>query len=281
MFPAGMGVDERGRTWVVDFTNGTYSVFEPTREFSHSAPRIGSPFWVPWPGRIDAEGIVDIRGRPSTGEWLVRLDHGLQVLDSIPLPRHTEGAVPFAPELIWALAPDGEFWYAMTDRYRLTKQDQRGGLVLSVERDVSGERLSRAERREALRGMEVRMGMVGGGGPRLRLGDIPRQAPVLARLWVDSMGCVWAHRYHPHQSTSTQADVFTPAGRYLGTIFFPSPVVARVRPVFSRDYMYVVEQDDLGVHVVHRIRVTGSRDAPASSAAGDRCSGGVQARGLA
>lgn len=277
MFPAGLGVDGRGRMWVVDFTNATYSVFEPTGEFSHSAPRTGSAFWLPWPGQIHAEGIVDVRGRPSSGEWLVRLDHELQVVDSIPLPDHVEGVVPFAPELIWALAPDGGVWHATTDRYQITKRDPRGDPVLSVVRDVYRERLPRAVRREALRGMEVRMGAVGATGPRVRLGDIPRQAPVLAHLWVDPMGCVWVHRYHPDQTTSTEADVFTSAGRYLGTISFPFPVLPSVRPVFQRKYLYVVEQDELGVNVVHRIRMRGAEDAPSASAVGEICSGGVRA----
>ena len=249
----GMAIDPHQSLWVVDYRNARFSIFDASGQLRREVRRDRSMFYVPWPGRIDSSGIVHDFTRLPDVAWSsyapVRLNASGDIEAVAALPVYQERHVPFAPRLLWTLAPSGDVWFGISDSYRLYKITFDGDTVVMTERDVLPAKISRSERRAAFEGWQARVGTIRAaagtsGGQVVRQSEIPDTKPIFRALWVDSAGHLWVVLAETGGNMVDKFDIFDPAGRYLGRVESPELLDATVVPAFQGDQMYAVTRDD-------------------------------------
>jgi len=264
----GLAWDTLGHLWVVDQRNARYTVFDTSgaRLAEHPRPISGFSTWR-WAGTIARTGeIIEITSIPGEGlfrQVAVRLDSGMAVADTVPLPYwrgpafelHRGGmsasySVPFAASLLWRLDPRGYVWSSITERYRIVQQTLRGDTVRVIERVVEPVPVTAAEKDSGMARMRPFVQM-GGVPDRSRIPDVK---PPITRLWVDDRGYLWTERSNPEGAPAgTLFDVFDPEGRYLGEVRAP----LALQTVLVRGpalYATATGEDDVPVIVRFRIR---------------------------
>ena len=248
----GMAIDPDQSLWIVDYRNARFSIFDASGQLRREVRRDRSRFYIPWPGRIDASGIVHDFTRLPDVEWSsyppVRLNASGDIEAVAALPVYQGRPVPFAPNLLWTLTTGGDVWFGISDSYRLYKTTFDGDTVVVTERDVLPAKISRSERKAAFEGWQERVGttraVVGGsGGEVMRQSEIPNTRPIYRALWVDSADHLWIVLAETGGSMVDKFDVFDPAGRYLGRVESPALLDVNVVPAFQRDQMYAVTRD--------------------------------------
>ena len=272
--------------WIADLADHRIAVLDSAGAVVRSA-RWGWPGGPIGPHRITESGLIErVRlAEPRAGDpdgagielvdALVRRPlEGSAAGDTLRLPRFDrptftvqrtlEGGpatffypVPYAPEPVVAIAPDGRVWLGRTDEYRLTRMGLAGDTDRVVVRELEPEPVTLEDARRAiaaagrLRDVRVRL------DPEL----LPAVRPFFTGVLIDDSGGLWIRRvqdpagaeYAGHDPGATWYEVFDAAGRFLGPL--PAPVEAVPPPRITGDRLIGVLRDSLGVgHVsVYRI----------------------------
>ncbi|MGH7558400.1 MAG: hypothetical protein ACREMD_11610 [Gemmatimonadota bacterium] len=261
------GPDEE--LWIVDPGNGRYAVFDSAGNFQRSYPRRIGTYSVPWTGGFDGAGnlyeivtlFVRQEGGFQTRHAVLRFDDQLQIRDTLLLPVHNNetftlensssqisATVPFTPEIVYAVSPDGDPWVAVNDEFKVAKLKPDGDTLLLIERKYEFIPVTGEEREEAIADLEWFTRQ----GGRVDAARIPDTKPAFSRFAVDLKGRLWVVP-NASQESGTLFDVFDAGGRYLGRLH--SPAAFWPRPLFRGDYLYGQDVDSLGVTYIVRARI--------------------------
>ena len=184
--------------------------------------------------------------------------------------------VPFTPRFHWTFHPSGHFLTGLSTDYRIDLA--RGDGVLRIERSQDPVPASTGERayQRDLTVTRIRRSLPGWDwdGPA-----IPGHKPFFRALRAGRDGRIWVRLstegravdnpdHDPGDPASfpvtwvedTRYDVFEPDGTYLGVVVAPDEFTSFPVPVFGRDHVWAVTQDEQGVQrvVQYGIRVGGS-----------------------
>lgn len=261
------------RLWVEDPANGRYTVYDTTGAVHASYPRTIRGVRFRWAGTFDRSGRLYVRGlrvlEQSRESVLICMDSVASPADTFLLPKYepptyelvrdglTRWAttVPFAPSLVWRLAPDGSLWFGITDKYSLYHRSLDGDTLRIVERGHTPLRVTAAERDDALTADYFRE--MAAQGVRIDPGLVPEYKPAWLGFTLDAEGYLWVIPLLDEEETSA-FDVFDPHGRYLGRLPFGIRMqAANPVPVVRGDRLYAVIQDEFGVQYVVRALVEG------------------------
>lgn len=161
--------------------------------------------------------------------------------------------IPHTPGPVTAVDPDGGFWRASSEAYRIARLDARGDTVLVIEAAVDPLPVTAAERAEFVEGAAER------DPSRRRIAEeiaglMPDTKPVLASFTVDDEGLLWVGRVGADEASPVY-DVFTREGRYRGSVRLafdpPSFFPLRIR----NGRIYTIVRDSLDVPYVVRAEV--------------------------
>lgn len=267
----GMSWAPDGRLWVMDVGNARYSVWDTAGALVGTHPRRTNVARVPWPGGMDARGVLYDQGAsPVPGdetERIVRYGTDLQPRDTFVIPAFDQPMfevvnvqgntrnisrinVPYAGLQEWRLDREGNVWIGVTDRYRIERHRFDGTVDRILERDVRGGRVSRADRRNALEAL----GDFQRRGGRIDESRIPDTKPVFNDFFFDDESSVWVV-LATGRGEPSQMDVFDSAGRYVSRVTTATQIDLSPEPAFRDGRMAAVVTDEDGVPSVVVMRV--------------------------
>jgi sugar lactone lactonase YvrE len=272
---SGMDWDPEGRLWVMDAGNSRFAVVDPEEGVVESFRRDMGFRMFPWPGRLDRQGnlhdliMVESDGNPMERERAVvrYAGDGLSPLDTLVLPsfqastfdlsgddgrRLVSASVPYSRTQFWAVAPDGDIWIGMSDRYRIHRISRSGDTTRILERPFRPVPVSATERQEAIDGLEWFTSQ----GGRIDASRIPDTKAAFGRFFEDPDGYLWVLATVA-EDEPRRFDVFDPEGRYLGPVEAPEGLGFMTLPVVRGDRFYAVVQDELEVPYVALYRIEG------------------------
>lgn len=265
--PIGITRSPDGRIWIVDPTNNRYSVFDTAGNYLTSHRRNVGGYALPWTGGFDDGGKLIERsiysGEDGFRPIFVRFDTAFSEADTLDLPPHedevfelvTENSrmaysVPFTPDRVIALAPDGSVWTGVSDAYELAHLSLAADTLRVIRREHDPAPVTDEDREEALENLQ---GFVEQGGD-VDPSRIPDVKPAYAWFAAAPSGHVWVAPVVEGEDVGTVLDVFDPEGRYLGRV--RSPITLSQRALtFRDDRLYGLTSDDLGVNYVVRLRI--------------------------
>ncbi len=261
-WPAGLAVDSRRNLWVADFANRRYSIFDSTGGHVGTPPRTAA-FSSPWEGRMEGDRLIEHAVSPDLSDARVEVrDLELNLLESIPVPVAEWDDVPFGPAPIMALGPQGVTWAGETDPYRLVRRDATGRVTGGLARPLTGDPLSRRQRREAVeQSMSQHAQVAALAGVEVPEGaawdwrDLPEHRPILGAIWIDDTGYLWVRLHGERGADGRSFEIFDEAGVFLGELMLPFPMKLGTQPHFRGDLMYAVTTDEMGRDFVVRARV--------------------------
>lgn len=266
---AGMDWAADGTLWVLDGGNMRFAVYDSAGRFITTHRRDVNVVTSPWPLGFDATGslydLASVGTEENAPEQVVRFGPGLQPRDTFRVPPYEEPVfevvrqegnnrsvnrvnVPFAPDQIWRLDPQGAVWVAVTDRYRLTRYRFDGTVDRVVERDAQPQPVTAEQRQKVL--ASYRQFEQSGG--RVDESRIPKTHPLISTFFIAKDGHLWVI---PFRGKTLVADVFTPAGAYLGEVSFPGRFAPAPAPAIRGDRMLYVVRDEDGVPSVLLARI--------------------------
>ncbi len=260
----GMRWDPAGRLWVVDQANGRFSLFDTAGTLLTSYTRLtNGVFTWDWGGSfVPGHGLVDIAYSPGMErQALVLLDSAARATpDTFPVRRfdapafeisdknrHISANIPFAPALDWLIGPAGDFWYGISDSYRIVHRRLEGDTLRIIEKAWTPVRVTQAERDTALQRYEWFTRQ----GGTVDASRIPDTKPAFERLTVDDRGDLWVR---PGGAPAGLYDVFDPEGRYLGVVHAGVNLKYQ-RPLIRGDHLYAAVVDTLGVPYMVEARI--------------------------
>lgn len=165
--------------------------------------------------------------------------------------------VPYGPDRVVAIGPDGGVWVSRTDVYRLAHLTLSGDTTRVVVRPLEPTPVTDADVSRALSNAE-----------RLRDADVdldpglvPETRPFFTDLIVDDTGALWVRRmedpagveYRAEETGEAWYDVFDPDGRFLGRL--DAPVERYPTPRITGDHLVGVVRDSLDVEYVEVYRI--------------------------
>lgn len=271
----GMALAPDGALWVADPGSLRYTAFGPDGTVLATHRRDALALH-PWPGRFDAAGnLWDVdaaAGGAGAGLALLRLAEPggrPERFDLPPFSREqftldrgaskTSAFVPFAPELVWALSPEGRVWSGVSAEYRLALHEPGGDTLRVAELELPPVPVAAADR-EAAAGMLRWFADQGG---QVDLSRLPRNKPAFTAIHVDDRGYLWVRPSLPAGEARTAFDVLDPEARYLGRVWLPAvlPENVPVRVRGDRLYAVVPGEDDVPRVVRFRIQGRGAAEA--------------------
>lgn len=265
----GMALAPDGSLWVVDAANLRYTVFDPSGSVRATHRREGMHV-RPWPGRFDRQGwlwdVVNGPGGLDAQPLLVRRRLDQQSEDRFQLPAFTvahwsfrNGSVenlvnvPYAPELVWALNPEGRVWSGISSEYRLALHEPGGDTLRVSELPVPRVTVTDADRKRAADELKYFTDQ----GGKIDLSQIPRQKPAFTSIHVDDQGYLWVRPSLPAESRETAFDVLDPGGKYLGRVTLPVAVDYRMPVLVRGNRLYTVLLSEDQVPSLVRFRIEG------------------------
>jgi hypothetical protein len=201
--------------WVVDPGNGRYTVFDAAGSLVATYPHSGGPVFMLFTIGFSEEGLLYI---VTTGPDLVMGGYQLveaelvdgQVVERrrIELPfvegptlfvREGEGIdvvpVPFSPEPVLRIGPDGRLWYATTREPWVHRWSLSDGVEVTVGRELDAPAVSPAEREEELgREYVEQLRSVAPSEFDEFASLIPETKPPMRGFFLDDGGNVWIVR---------------------------------------------------------------------------------------
>lgn len=278
----GLGWGPEDNLWVVDQRLRRFTLFDTSGTMVDTRLAPNSIVSFAWEGWFRADGrIVDrglLRAEPWPRTMFMTYDGESAYTDTLVLPPFTpetfgwqsegRGAVmqiPFSPQPIWVVSPDGYVWMSEAREYVLHHTTFEGDTVLTIVRDAPPIPVRDAEREEAIGRIETFMR-----GNRYEAARIPAEKPPLQRIFVDEEGSVWVLRPDSAGAPGSTLDVFDPTGRYLGEVVTSAPMVPWPRFVVRGGRIAYVTTDELDVQYVVVERVV--RGASAAKAAAGQLS---------
>lgn len=260
-----------GGLWVADPQNNRISVFDTAGAYVESHPVPGGFMILPWPGRFDREGNYYYPiPRITDGEFglaLAKYDAALEPLDTLGIPddpvgreffeiRSSNGgvaraSVPFSPGFRWSLSRVGTFWGLLTGEYRLFELSQAGDTLRTLTREFDPAPVTEADLAEARENLEWFTEQ----GGHVDWSKIPARKPAARAMVVDPADHLWVWAITEDAPDGVALDVFDPAGRYLGRVTSPVPLLDSPDPVFQGGAVYAVTRSELDVPYVVRLRI--------------------------
>ncbi|MDX1396872.1 MAG: 6-bladed beta-propeller [Gemmatimonadota bacterium] len=272
---AGMIWGPYGRLWVVDSRRG-YAVFERDSTFVDQHPRrvLGVP--RPWPAAFAGDGLLydwvtdalerelSVRPALASGSGVefreegylhpIRVSGDFETVDTLPRLEYLSGHIlglPFGDGL--SVFPDrsGSVWFARSREYAIHRRTLEGDTLRVFGLPAIPAPVTPAERDSVLE-LTADLPSILRYDPE----DIPTTKPVIRALFGDSEGHIYVVPEVEGVEAGSAVDVFREDGGYLGRMSFPRSIhLAGVRPLATRDHLYVVVTDELDVPYVERLRV--------------------------
>jgi hypothetical protein len=271
--PRGLTSSPDGMLWIMDFASQRYTVLSADGELVATHARRLPATGTTWRGTFGVDGALHepaVAPDPDGGgsrAVLIRHDHGGGALvprDTFHLPSRPEAnyvvqfaggllniPVPFAARPTWAFDGRGGVWTGPGDRYVLARQALGGDTTLMLSLAIDALRIERAERSEAESDLRSVLARVGADPAQVDFSSIPDTRPAHGRLLVDDRGRLWVERIDA--STDTAFDVFSEAGRHIGTVRLD--ISAGLPVAFRGDRVAGVNTDALGVQRIVLYRV--------------------------
>ncbi len=283
-----VGVDDAGRVWLDDASQGRVLVYSAEGQTLATLPK--TPPFALGPMVVTPSGrsyVFSYTRGPDSPRWSM-IPYDLDGPSGPPLeipeferppslvaetPARVAGlAVPFSRRGVWSVAPTPAVVSGHPDRYRF-QVDHADGRRLVVERsgamvDVDPNEAS-AHRRAATE--YLRLTDPGWAWPDER---IPDTKPAYTKLLAAMDGSVWVIRdgagsvipgcdEHglepegiPHCWKQDRiVEAFGPDGKYLGTVSMPGDVRLDPPPAIHGDGVVAMTEDDLGTIMVKRYRL--------------------------
>jgi hypothetical protein len=165
----------------------------------------------------------------------------------------TSIAIPGAPELVYAFAPDGLRAVAWTEQYRVAFVDANGDTVRVVEHDRLPPPLTDAEWEEAMRPFHELREERPDANCEPRAPVRPSAKGTLRHILFDVEGRMWVEALTPDGAVW---DVFGADGRLIASASAPERHPG-IPPYVRGDRLLQVETDHLGVQYVgvHRLTI--------------------------
>lgn len=266
----GITIDRGGRIWVRDAANARFTVFTSEGEFDKNwtmkfcysqgnwTPQVEArgriidfDCVVPQGGgramaqtvvayRPDLSGVDTLGMRPEcgtrelseAGTWITRLEKGTMYR-----------SVPFAPSPVTVLGPNGETWCAPnSSRYEIMRVVAGAKDTVRISRTVAAAPVTKAERDSIIGKFDEK------GPSGLDFDRIPRNKPVIDKIYVDDQGRPWVRR--TNAQGVIEFDIYSHTGQPVATAMLGK---YRTWPPFTvrgdNVYMVVLDEDDVQ-HVV-------------------------------
>jgi hypothetical protein len=165
------------------------------------------------------------------------------------------GELPFQPLSGFTIGPHGEYIRAEMDAYRFELRAMNRDTPVIVEREylpapIPAEVRDSAIQRFAMMGERVMERNPQTDESEFSADRVPHVYPAFVMLWVNEDGTIWFAR--TLESGADGFDVFSEEGRFLGSIAsLVSFDEARIAAT-TRDHIYAVVSDELGIPYVER-----------------------------
>ncbi len=231
-------VDNAGRIWKPDY----YSDEEETNVRREGLKEVSARLYLksldPVTNTIDSVYLGDYSGR---------------VVDSQVGRGWLHSGIPFDPELITTVDPDGGFWQVHNAAYRVARLNEAGDTTLVLEVSVDPIPVERSDRTAYIERSAER-------GPRFRhiaeeVAELMAETkPLIQRLIVDDEGRLWVERTE-REGANPLYDIFDKHGGFQGSVeleFKPD----QIRPIRIRHgRIYAVVLDELDVPSIVRTEI--------------------------
>lgn len=194
-------VDNAGRIWKPDHRVDQARASAPDEGLNEITARLFLKSLDPVTNTIDSVYQGDYVGR----SFVTRVGNARQHV-----------SVPFDPERLITVDPDGGFWQVHNAAYRVARLDEAGDTTLLLEVEVDPVPVARSER-------ESFIDQAGARGGRFRraaeeVADLmPDTKPLIRRLIVDDEGRLWVERA-VLVGTDPRYDVFDRNGAFQGSV---------------------------------------------------------------
>jgi hypothetical protein len=225
-----------GGVWAIDYATRRYSRFTPEGRFVTSIPRELSPFFVPWPGGTWNDGFLDFDNAIRSGSMqpvAVVVDSTWSPRTRLALPKTLDYHVPFAPAFLVGSSP-GRIWFGLSDRYRVHGVTLGGDTTAVASHSRPAQRVTRAERDEAVAAWRSRMGRTAeaaGRQPSAKLPPLPATKPFFQGLVPLPDGGLGVIPIVAKADQDRILDLFDVRGRFRGTARLPHPLANSTHPI--------------------------------------------------
>ena len=257
----GLAWDRLGRLWVVDGGNSRYAVFDSSGNYLFDRRRTVPGVVYPWLGGFGDDGnLYDVAFRPGPNGGSVftffRVDTLGNVIDSLPkleYERPGSGPLPMPlfglmPRLTFRLDPRGHIWSGVTGEYRIVQRTLDGDTLRVIERAFAPVAVTQEENDSIRKQLAAT--------PEFATAVIPDAKPAFDRIFPHADGYLLVQPMTRAEDSGRVFDVFDSSGRYLGPATSNVKLVTfPVLPVFTRDHVYGLMADSLGVQYVVRARI--------------------------
>jgi hypothetical protein len=294
--PTGLVVGPDGRLWVRDVVRVSRFTTDPTTgrlgrfESSFNGPAMGdwmsdrASRFTTQGGFVYPEFNVMIRdpAKARTGRFLVMGPDGV-MRDSIVVPsfpgapastarvqldanngRMVRGLnhVPFAPLPVYDVTPRGTLLLGDGRAYVIREVDRAGTLVREFKRNVAGDRIPAAERRDSTNALRARVDSlqwpkdrVEGVPPDVWAMKLPETYPPYMAVYAGLDGRVWVRRWVANGERRSVFDVFEADGRFRAVVEVPREIATLPTPVLSLDGIAAIGVDrETGANTILRFR---------------------------
>lgn len=275
--PAGLTWGPAGKLWILDVGTGRFSVFEPGGDLIATYRVSGPRPWSPLVMRFSHDGVLrtvglDLQGGSLEQPDVVLVEYGVnesivEPARQIDLPfvkwpdvfdyRGDEVTllmlVPFSPEPMFGIDPEGRLWYGEADPGRVHRWLAADSFDLTVGRDLVPIPVTSADVERALEdNPDVQeLEAVGGASAYADfLERIPDHQPHLQGFFLGDDESVWVMRtpVAVDDDGTRPTDVYDVEGELLGSLEIA--VAANPRPRVRAGWLAGVVRDELGVESV-------------------------------
>lgn len=211
----------------------------------------------------ESDVVVSMGSDGSLGDTLLTMPAGETI--QFRGPGQAPRIQVFAPEPIWALAPDG-IWFGINNEFRVSRYSN-GELTSVITREGAGNPVTEADERMLMRAIERVMRASGQVPPAaieqvMQSVEIGDNFPAFLQLRAGPDQSLWVQKFADLSGLSDEEraelnpltgfgsdtwEVFDDQGRYLGDVEMPK----KFQPLlFRQDMVYGVWRDDLDVQYV-------------------------------
>jgi hypothetical protein len=265
----GLGWGPNGNLWVVDQRLRRFTVLDTSGTLlrTHRAP-MSVRSWQ-WRGGFTQSGALYDFGSVREGEEylraLLKFDMVGEYSDTFLLASYeaeffewetarsrATSQVPFAPQQVWMVAPDGDLRTGIADQYRIHHVTLTSDTIRIIAREYEPIPVIDTERQQAVERISEFMA-----GRRFDESRIPVVKPAFESLGVDDSGFLWVRLPDSPARQGTLLDVFDPEGRFLGTLNTQEPLYRYSRFFVRGDILYYVTTDEFDVAYVIAEQIVG------------------------
>jgi hypothetical protein len=236
MWVRGLAGLRGGGVWAIDYATRRYSRFTPEGRFVTSIPRTLSPFFTPWPGSGWNDGFIDFDNAIRSGSMqptAVGVDSAWSPRTRLALPKTPDYHVPFAPSFLVG-SSSGRIWFGLSDRYLVHGVTLGGDTTAVASHSRPAQRVTRAERDDAVAGWRSRMGQMAeaaGRQPSAKLPALPATKPFFQGLVPLPDGGLGVIPIVANTDQDRIIDIFDARGRFRGTARLPRPLAKSTHPI--------------------------------------------------